>query len=225
MIIKCLLFCKNRIKTRHLKDSLKKDTQTLLLQAMSRFGHLSFSKENSVIISITTDRSNKLLIARYKIRLTTPKGDNISEAARPKRIWRAVGMLSKTLTLRPGTTTEASVKTQMSSSDCVPGTSYMWAHLSHNETPGVGTSVILCVCMPAKLLQSNSFWPSGLWPARLLCPWDFPGKNTELGYHVLLQGIFPSQGLNPRLLHLLHWQAGSLPLVPPGKPLWSPLYI
>ena len=34
----------------------------------------------------------------------------------------------------------------------------------------------------------------------------------------LLQGIFPTQGLSPCLLCLLHWQAGSLPLVPPGKP-------
>ena len=39
------------------------------------------------------------------------------------------------------------------------------------------------------------------------------------GLHVLLQGIFPTQGLNPHFLCLLHWQAGSLPLVPPGKPL------
>ena len=38
-----------------------------------------------------------------------------------------------------------------------------------------------------------------------------------MGCHVLLQGIFPSQGLNPRLFRLLHWQAGSLPLEPPGK--------
>ena len=34
----------------------------------------------------------------------------------------------------------------------------------------------------------------------------------------LLQGIFLTQGSNPHLLHLLHWQAGSLPLAPPGKP-------
>ena len=32
-----------------------------------------------------------------------------------------------------------------------------------------------------------------LWPARLLCPWDFPGKNTGVGCHTLLQGIFPTQ--------------------------------
>ena len=51
----------------------------------------------------------------------------------------------------------------------------------------------------------------------LLCPWDSPGKNTGVGCHALLQGIFLIQGLNPSLLTLLHWQAGSLPLVPPGK--------
>ena len=53
---------------------------------------------------------------------------------------------------------------------------------------------------------------------RLRCPWGFLGKNTGVGYHFLLQGIFLTQGLNPRLLHLVHWQADSLPLVPPGKP-------
>ena len=40
-------------------------------------------------------------------------------------------------------------------------------------------------------------WPHGLWPARLLCPWDFAGKNTGTGCHFLLQGIFPIPVLNP----------------------------
>ena len=53
--------------------------------------------------------------------------------------------------------------------------------------------------------------------ARLLCPWDSPGKNTGVGSHFLPQGIFLTQGLNPSLLWLLHWQVGSLPLAPPGK--------
>ena len=44
---------------------------------------------------------------------------------------------------------------------------------------------------------------------------DSPGKNTGVGCHALLQGIFLSRGLNPPLLFLLHWQAGSLTLVPP----------
>ena len=48
--------------------------------------------------------------------------------------------------------------------------------------------------------------PHALEPARLLSPWDFPGKNTGMSCHFLLQGIFPIQGSNPRLLH---WQTGS----------------
>ena len=55
--------------------------------------------------------------------------------------------------------------------------------------------------------------PHGLQPSRLLCPWDSPGKCTGVGCHALLQRIFLTQGSNPGLLHLLHWQAGSLPLV------------
>ena len=39
--------------------------------------------------------------------------------------------------------------------------------------------------------------------ARLLCPWDSAGKNTGVGSHALLQGIFPTQGLSPGLLQLL----------------------
>ena len=38
-----------------------------------------------------------------------------------------------------------------------------------------------------------------------------------MGCHFLLQGIFPTRGLSPSLLGLLHWQAGSLPLALPGK--------
>ena len=40
--------------------------------------------------------------------------------------------------------------------------------------------------------------------------WDFPGNSTAVGCHFLLQGIFPTQGLNPCFLHLLHWQVDSL---------------
>ena len=43
--------------------------------------------------------------------------------------------------------------------------------------------------------------------------------STGGGCHFLLQGIFLIQGSNPNLLCLLHWQAGSLPQAPPGKPL------
>ena len=47
---------------------------------------------------------------------------------------------------------------------------------------------------------------------------DSPGKDTGMGCHALLQEIFLTQGSNPRLLCLLHWQVGSLPLAPPGNP-------
>ena len=53
----------------------------------------------------------------------------------------------------------------------------------------------------------------------LLSPWDSPDKNTGVGCHAFLQGIFPAQGLNLYLFRLLHWQADSLPLEPPGKPV------
>ena len=42
-----------------------------------------------------------------------------------------------------------------------------------------------------------------------------PGKNIGVGFQLLFQGIFPTQGSN---LGLPHWQANALPLVPPGKP-------
>ena len=63
---------------------------------------------------------------------------------------------------------------------------------------------------------SNSLRPHGLWPTRLLCPWDFPGNSPGVDCHFLLQGIFPTQGSNPglprctqTLYHLSH-QRGPL---------------
>ena len=50
---------------------------------------------------------------------------------------------------------------------------------------------------------------------------DSPDKNTGVGCHALIQGIFPTQGLNPWLLCLLHWQEGTLPLVPHGALVWG----
>ena len=45
------------------------------------------------------------------------------------------------------------------------------------------------------------------------------------GYHFLLQGIFLTQGSNPRLWHLLHWQAESLPLSHLGSPNLTEFYV
>ena len=43
-----------------------------------------------------------------------------------------------------------------------------------------------------------SLQPHGLQSARLLCPWDSPGKDTGVGCHALLQGTFPDPGIKPR---------------------------
>ena len=60
---------------------------------------------------------------------------------------------------------------------------------------------IVCTCVLSHSIMSNSLWPHGLEPTRLLYPWNSPGKNAGVGSHSLLHGIFPTQGLNPGLLH------------------------
>ena len=76
----------------------------------------------------------------------------------------------------------------------------------------------MCACMLScvQLFVTFEEEPGGLQkPARLLYLWDFSDNNTGVGCHFLLQGIFPTQGLN---LCLLHWQADSLPLSHQGSP-------
>ena len=51
------------------------------------------------------------------------------------------------------------------------------------------------------MLSCVQFFATPWSPVSLLCPWDFPGNNTGVGYHFLLQGIFPMQGSNMGLLH------------------------
>ena len=67
---------------------------------------------------------------------------------------------------------------------------------------------------------SESLWPHGLQPARLLCPWNYPHKNIGVDCHFLLHRFFPTQGSNLQLMQLLHWQAESLPLRHLGSPLY-----
>ena len=76
---------------------------------------------------------------------------------------------------------------------------------------------LVCECMQS-LSHVWLFVTYELWPTMLLCLWNCPGKNTGVGCHFLLQGIFPTQGLN---LCLLHWQADSLPLNYVGSPILS----
>ena len=53
----------------------------------------------------------------------------------------------------------------------------------------------------SRSVVSDSLWPHGLQPTRLLCPWGFSRQEYWSGCHALLQGIFQTQGLNPGLLH------------------------
>ena len=64
-------------------------------------------------------------------------------------------------------------------------------------------------------VMSDSLRPHGLYPIRLLYPW---GKNTGVGCHFLLQGIFLTQRLNLPPPISWHWHPGSLPTETPGKP-------
>ena len=74
----------------------------------------------------------------------------------------------------------------------------------------------VCVLCSVTLVMSDSLQPHGLKPTRLLYPWNFPGKNTGVDCHALLQEIFPTQGSNPHLLHhrqiLYCWATGEAPV-------------
>ena len=83
---------------------------------------------------------------------------------------------------------------------------YLW---SIYHMPGT----ILGTCSVASVM-SDSVTP---WTVAHQAPLSmgFPSKNTGVGYHFLLRGIFLPQGLNLLLLELLHWQADSLSFEPP----------
>ena len=61
------------------------------------------------------------------------------------------------------------------------------------------TTCIYFLCFLGTCLVTKSclLGPHGLQPARLLCPWDSPGKNTGVGCNTLLQRIFPTEQSNP----------------------------
>ena len=80
------------------------------------------------------------------------------------------------------------------------------------------TRVPLCSALPmcSCSVLSASLRPHGLQPARRLCPWDFPGKNTGAGRHFLPQGSSRPRDRTPSLSRLLHRRAGSWPAEPSG---------
>ena len=72
------------------------------------------------------------------------------------------------------------------------------------------------VCVLSGVQLFETLWTVA---CRFFCSWAFPGRNTGVGCHFLLQRIFSTQGQNPRLRHILHQQVGSLPLNHLGSPI------
>ena len=78
-----------------------------------------------------------------------------------------------------------------------------------SPSPNSKTMLSLSLVLPISTFQmcvgcsvlSSSLRPNGLYPTRLLFPWNYPGKNTGMGSHSLLQRISPTQGSNPGLPH------------------------
>ena len=72
-----------------------------------------------------------------------------------------------------------------------PYPSPSWAH-------SIYVCVCVCVCVHTHAFSHVRLFcdPLDCRPPSLLCPWDFPGKNTRVGCHFLPHGIFPTQGWN-----------------------------
>ena len=54
----------------------------------------------------------------------------------------------------------------------------------------------MCCAVLSHSVMSNSLQSYGLQPSRLFYIWDSPGKNTGVGYHALLQPIYPNLEIN-----------------------------
>ena len=67
--------------------------------------------------------------------------------------------------------------------------------VGYGSLQGEKMLLALSGCVSSCLVRFNSLQPHGLQPTRLLCPWNFSGKNTGVGCHFLPQRIFPIQGL------------------------------
>ena len=128
--------------------------------------------------------------------------DSVIDASHSKKIWHSISRLKKQKQLAHWAST-------VFSAWGVPGIA--WEFSKHDLTVtqfcrmGIASYAPRChglncesVC-PSVVL--NSLWLHGLEPTNLLCPWNSLGKNTGVGSHSLLLGIFPTQGSNPGLLH------------------------
>ena len=78
-----------------------------------------------------------------------------------------------------------------------PGIKPVCPSSSTLQMDSLTTEPLRCVC------ESHSFVSNSLHPHGLHSPWNSPGKNTGVSSLSLLLGIFPTQGLNPGLLHCM----------------------
>ena len=123
----------------------------------------------------------------------------------------------------PHTETLWTQKTDLFHSECscfmfslfLNNSQWNWWNVGLDSHVCVGVCVWVNVCSIAQsrltLCNSMDCSPPGSYPC------SFSGRNTGVDAISLLQWIFPTQELNLRLWCLLHWQAVSLPLAPPGK--------
>ena len=108
-------------------------------------------------------------------------------------------------------------------SAAVHGVTQSWTWLS-------GWTITVALQSFQNMCSIAKFWPTLFDPMDYslpgsFCAWDFPDKNTGVGCHFLLQGIFLTQESNSHLLHRLHCQAEFFATVPPGKPFTMYTYI
>ena len=120
--------------------------------------------------------------------------------------WRVTGKLDVLRSRRVGHDWASTAPT----SATAPRTSLFYLHwcappslywLLRNVSPSTHACCVLraacCVLRPASCVMSDAWWPSGLWSARILCLWGFPGKkSTGVGCHFLAQGILLTRGSN-----------------------------
>ena len=93
---------------------------------------------------------------------------------------------------------------------------FVWVSADLPHSVQIHLIRLVRACLVASV---SSLGPLGPQPARRLCPWVFPGKNTGDSCHALLQRIFPTQGSNPCLWHVYCIAGGFFTAEPPGTPL------
>ena len=96
-------------------------------------------------------------------------------------------------------------------------TSSLWAPQGPSGE-GRTMGFLVCVCVVSHSITSNSLWPHGLQPARLLCPWRFSRQEYWGGLPFPPPGNLPNPGIKPVSCAAPHWQVSSLPLSCPGSP-------